>query len=63
MDDRGQGGRGPRAVPPEGSEQRGREQDGAGVATDEEPTCAACGGRIRQDDIVCPHCATPLVAG
>jgi predicted amidophosphoribosyltransferase len=32
-------------------------------ASDDAPTCAACGKPIRQDDIVCPHCGTPLVAG
>ena len=33
------------------------------AANAEPPTCAACGQPIRQDDIVCPHCGTPLVAG
>ena len=28
-----------------------------------QPTCAACGGSIDQEDFVCPHCHTPLAAG
>jgi hypothetical protein len=63
MDDRGPGGHDGFVTLPEGSGQGGWEQAAATTATDEEPTCAACGGRIRQDDIVCPHCGTPLVAG
>lgn len=27
------------------------------------PTCANCGGSISQDDLVCPHCSIPLIAG
>jgi rubrerythrin len=43
---------------------RGRTPNPAASApAGEEPTCAACGKSIRQDDIVCPHCGTPLVAG
>jgi hypothetical protein len=29
----------------------------------DEPTCAVCGGRIRVDDVVCPHCGASLAAG
>ncbi len=32
-------------------------------ATEDTPTSTVCGKPIRQDDIVCPHCGTPLVAG
>lgn len=28
-----------------------------------QPTCAACGGSIGQEDLICPHCHTPLAAG
>ncbi len=28
-----------------------------------EPVCATCGGKIRRDDIVCPHCGETLVSG
>jgi hypothetical protein len=28
-----------------------------------EPVCAACGGTIRRDDIICPHCGESLVSG
>lgn len=28
-----------------------------------QPTCAACGESIAQEDLVCPHCHTPLAAG
>ncbi len=34
-----------------------------GTENDDPPTCAVCAKSIRQDDIVCPHCGTPLVAG
>jgi len=34
-----------------------------GTERDDPPTCAVCGKAIRQDEIVCPHCGTPLVAG
>jgi YHS domain-containing protein len=27
------------------------------------PTCAACGGSISQDDLICPHCGMSLAAG
>jgi YHS domain-containing protein len=27
------------------------------------PTCAACGGSISQDDLICPHCGVSLAAG
>ncbi len=29
----------------------------------EAAVCIECGGRIRRDDIVCPHCGIALVAG
>lgn len=27
------------------------------------PVCGECGGAIRPDDVVCPHCGTSLAAG
>ncbi len=29
----------------------------------EPPRCAACGGTISQEDLVCPHCGVSLAAG
>jgi len=40
-----------------------RQHERTGTPIEENPTCAACGKPIRQDDIICPHCGTPLVAG
>ena len=33
------------------------------VQPDEQPVCAACGGEITVDDLVCPHCGVSLAAG
>jgi YHS domain-containing protein len=33
------------------------------VTPSSQPACAACGGAIEQDDLICPHCRTPLAAG
>ncbi len=30
---------------------------------DEQPVCAACGGAIRIDDLICPHCGESLAGG
>jgi hypothetical protein len=39
-----------------------REEPDAPSST-EEPVCAACGGEIGPDDVICPHCGVSLVAG
>ena len=33
------------------------------VHPEEEPVCAACGGAITIDDLICPHCGESLAAG
>lgn len=35
----------------------------AGEQETGEPVCAACGGVISVDDLVCPHCGISLVSG
>lgn len=41
---------------------QGSAPEGA-VQPDEQPVCAACGGEITVDDLVCPHCGVSLAAG
>lgn len=33
------------------------------VGEDLERACPECGGTIRVDDVICPHCGVPLVGG
>jgi hypothetical protein len=49
-------------IRPSAERERGPEDD-PHPAPPDEPTCAVCGGRIRADDVVCPHCGASLVAG
>lgn len=41
----------------------GKSVEEGSLQPEEQPTCAACGGSISAEDLVCPHCGESLAGG